>query len=165
MVTCSTPASRKYGQRRSGSCAAAKYVPSETLGSTRLAANATAKWPMNMASRIFRRRRGGGKYERREQETRLTPSVAGLPSMRLADLLLLRGRLPDEVAEPGERARHAQRTLADQLLRAVADGAEQALDRKRGQAGVEAHPRVAAAGLGHVEGAVGDADHLLPAEG
>src|SRR5260221_3084193 len=85
--------------------------------------------------------------------------------MRLADLLLLRGRLPDEVAEAGERARHAQRALADQLLRAVADRAEQALDGQRGQAGVEADPGVAAAGLGHVERAVCDADHLLPAQG
>src|SRR6266536_3644150 len=96
----------------------------------------------------------------------MTRSRRGRPSRaELADLLLLRGRLPDEVAEAGERARHAQRALADQLLRAVADRAEQALDGQRGQAGVETHPSVAAAGLGHVERAVGHADHLLPAQG
>src|SRR5688572_14393183 len=47
----------------------------------------------------------------------------------------------------------------------MADGAEQTLDGQRDDPGVETDPCVASAGLGHVECAVGHADHLLPAQG
>jgi hypothetical protein len=63
MVTCSTPASSRYGQITSGSWAAAMYVPSDGPGSTRLAAKARAKWPMNMAPPIFLRRHGPAQME------------------------------------------------------------------------------------------------------
>ena len=48
IVTRSTPAVTRTGQRRSGSWAAAKYAGREPRGAIFFAAKPTAKWPMNI---------------------------------------------------------------------------------------------------------------------
>src|SRR5882672_456025 len=48
----SIPSSTKTGQMTSRNAAARTSVPSDTLGAAFLAANATAKWPMNISSSL-----------------------------------------------------------------------------------------------------------------
>src|ERR1700751_5372331 len=54
MRTCSSPAKRKMGQRRSRNCAAKNRDPSEVRGVSFLAAKATPKCPMNMTCTLTR---------------------------------------------------------------------------------------------------------------
>src|SRR6267142_217094 len=52
----STPRSTKTGQMTSRKAAARTIVPSDALGATFFAANATAKWPMNILSSLSEQR-------------------------------------------------------------------------------------------------------------
>src|SRR6267378_7549136 len=52
----STPRSTKTGQMTSRKAAARTIVPSDALGATFFAANATAKWPMNISSPLSEQR-------------------------------------------------------------------------------------------------------------
>src|SRR5882672_5814368 len=56
MLKRSTPSSTRTGQMTSRNAAASTSVPSDTLGATFLAANATAKWPMNISPSLTEQR-------------------------------------------------------------------------------------------------------------
>src|SRR4051794_15869858 len=118
MRTRSMPSSRNIGQSRSTSSQAMNSVPSETEGAARLAAKATAKWPMNT--------RSGRPEERFLHVGRDRPFAEPDPQKRgkeiIAGNLLRLDRAVDEQRRAGARRKvqHDRRAflrLADALDR------------------------------------------------